>query len=262
MCAQNQFTGESLLMDPIDQFKKEVGENIAGLGENRDLQALSRIWLREVSRHRYPYNFAWMGRPIIQVPQDIVAMQELIWLVQPDLIIETGIAHGGSLVFSASMLELNSACGGPAEAEVLGIDIEIRPHNRREIESHPMSKRISTIEGSSIDPVVIEQVRKKASEKRQIMVCLDSNHTHEHVLKELNAYGPLTSIGSYCIVFDTLIADMPDEMFSDRPWGATDNPKTAVSAFLEVHPEFEADRTIDHKLLITVSPGGYLKRVR
>nr|WP_263012667.1 cephalosporin hydroxylase family protein [Laspinema sp. D3d] len=229
---------------------------------DRDIQALSRIWSRETNQNRYTYNFSWLGRPIIQYPQDIVAMQELIWGVQPDLIIETGIAHGGSLIFSASMLELNEICGGPQEAEVLGIDIDIRPHNREAIQAHPMFKRISMIQGSSIAPEIIEQVKAKAVNKKKILVSLDSNHTHDHVLAELEAYAPLVSVGSYCIVFDTLIEDLPDEMFGDRPWGKGNNPKTAVWEYLKTHPEFEIDKIIPHKLLITVAPDGYLKRLR
>jgi cephalosporin hydroxylase len=203
-----------------------------------------------------------MGRPIIQYPQDIVAMQELIWMIKPDLIVETGIAHGGSLVFSASMLELNAACGGPTDAEVLGIDIDIRAHNRAAIEEHPMSKRISMIQGSSIEPAIIDEVRARAQRKRKVLVCLDSNHTHDHVLAELEGYGMLTSVGSYCVVFDTIVDDLPGELFPDRPWGPGNNPKTAVREFLKTHTEFEIDKRIDHKLLISVAVDGYLKRVR
>ncbi|MGC8603010.1 MAG: cephalosporin hydroxylase family protein [Desulfomonilaceae bacterium] len=212
-------------------------------------------------RHKYSYNFAWLGRPIIQYPQDIIAMQEIIFEVKPDLIIETGIAHGGSLIFYASMLELVAACGGP-DGVVLGIDIDIRAHNRKAIEEHPMFKRISMIEGSSIAPEIITQVNEKAKDKKSIMVCLDSNHTHDHVLAELNAYAPLTSVGSYCVVFDTIIEDMPADFFPDRPWGPGNNPKTAVREYLKDHPEFEIDKSIEHKLLITVAPDGYLKRVK
>jgi cephalosporin hydroxylase len=260
-------------MDPITEFQEMVGDNIAKLGEDADLQALSRIWLREVTPYRYAYNFTWLGRPIIQVPQDIVALQEIIWNVQPDLIIETGIAHGGSLIFSASLLELNFICGGSKDAEVLGIDIDIRAHNREAIEAHPMSKRISLIQGSSIDPDIIQQVKAKTANKQKVLVCLDSNHTHDHVIAELQAYAPLTSVGSYCIVFDTLIEDMPDAMFGDRPWGPGDNPKTAVWKYLQSLKEneqvaqdgkplnFVIDQSVDHKLLISVAPDGYLKRI-
>jgi cephalosporin hydroxylase len=248
-------------MNPVESFKEKVARNVAALGEDRDVRGLSRIWSRETNRHGYTYNFSWLGRPIIQYPQDMVAMQELTWSIQPDLIIETGIAHGGSLVFSASMLELNAACGGPRDAEVLGVDIDIRAHNREAIELHPMSRRISMLQGSSIAPETIEQVEARAAGKHRVLVFLDSNHTHAHVLAELQAYAPLTSVGSYCVVFDTLIEEMPAEMFSDRPWGPGNSPMTAVGEYLKSHPEFETDRRIDHKLLISVAPDGYLKRV-
>ena len=188
-------------------------------------------------------------------------MQELIWSIQPDLIIETGIAHGGSLIFLASMLELNAACGGPSNASVLGIDIDIRPYNRAEIESHSMFKRIFMIQGSSTDPNVIEQVRIEAEGKQRVLVCLDSNHTHDHVLAELQMYAPLVSVGSYCVIFDTIIEDLPSDMFQDRPWSPGNNPKTAVWEYLRSHQEFVIDKSIQHKLLITVAPDGYLKRI-
>jgi len=172
------------------------------------------------------------------------------------------IAHGGSLVFMASILELNAACGGPKDASVLGIDIDIRPHNRDAIESHPMFRRIAMIQGSSIAPEVVAQVKSRAEGRRRVMVCLDSNHTHEHVLAELNAYAPLVSVGSYCVVFDTIVEDLPGDAYPDRPWGPGDSPKSAAAAYLAGHPEFEIDHAIDHKLLISVAPGGYLKRAR
>lgn len=240
---------------------QQVASNVRRLSAAEQLQRSSIQWVRDTVQYNYSYNFSWLGRPIIQYPQDIVAMQELIWSIKPDLIIETGIAHGGSLIFSASMLELNAVCGGPSDAEVLGVDIDIRQHNREAIEAHPMFKRISMIQGSSVDPGVIELVKNKAATKQRTMICLDSNHTHEHVLAELNAYAPLTSIGSYCVVFDTIIEDIPGEMFPDRPWGPGDNPRTAVREFLKSHSEFEISRNIDHKLLISVAPEGYLKRI-
>jgi cephalosporin hydroxylase len=248
--------------DPIQQFNEEKIQRINDYSNDLEWQELSSQWLVKAFHHKYMYNFSVLGRPVIQTPFEMVAMQEIIWSVQPDLIIETGIAHGGSLIFSSSMLELNSICGGPQEAEVLGIDIDIRKHNREAIEAHPMFKRISMIQGSSIAPEIIEQVTAKAEGKQKILVLLDSNHTHDHVLAELEAYAPLTSVGSYCVVFDTLVEDLPDEMFNDRPWGVGNNPKTAVSEYLKTHPEFEIDKSIQHKLLITVAPDGYLKRLR
>lgn len=211
---------------------------------------------------KYSYNFTWLGRPIIQYPQDIIAMQEIIWQVKPDLIIETGIAHGGSLIFYASMLELNAICGGPEDAQVLGIDIDIRPHNRKAIETHHMFRRISMIEGSSTDKGTAEHVYDFAKGKKQIMVLLDSMHTHDHVLKELQLYSPLVTKGSYLVVFDTIIEDMPAGSFPDRPWDKGNNPKTAVWEFLKSNDRFEIDKEIENKLLITVAPDGYLKCVK
>ncbi|NLQ05638.1 cephalosporin hydroxylase family protein [Cylindrospermopsis raciborskii] len=245
----------------MSNFEIEVLERLSLVAKNEEIARSSHTFLKATIQSKYSYNFYWLGRPIIQYPQDIVAMQELIWSIQPDLIIETGIAHGGSLIFSASMLELNAACGGPQSAEVLGIDIDIRQHNREAIESHPMYKRISMIQGSSIAPEIIEQVKLKAVNKQKILVCLDSNHTHDHVLAELEAYAPLTSVNSYCVVFDTMIEDFSDDMFADRPWGKGNNPKTAVWEYLKTHPEFEIDKSVQHKLLITVAPDGYLRRV-
>lgn len=246
--------------DPIKQHFKEVEERIVQQGESESVRAASRAFFDATEKTKYSYNFTWMGRPIIQYPQDIVAMQELIWEVQPDLIIETGIAHGGSLILYASLLELNAACGGPAEASILGVDIDIRTHNKEAIEAHPMSKRIEMIQGSSIASEIVDAVKAKAQGKQQIMLVLDSNHTHDHVLAELEAYAPLVTKGSYCVVFDTVVEDMPKGSFPDRPWDVGNNPKTAVWEYLKNHDEFEIDKRIQHKLLITVAPDGFLKR--
>lgn len=248
-------------MSEYDKFKRECAAEIAGMSDDPELAVATRSWMDCANRAKYSYHFEWMGRPIIQYPQDILAVQEIIWLVKPDLVIETGIAHGGSLIFSASMLELNAISGGPRDAEVLGIDIEIRAHNRAAIEAHPMARRISMIEGSSVAPDVISAVKAKAAGKRSVLVMLDSNHTHDHVLAELEAYAQLATVGSYCIVFDTVIEDMPDDAFADRSWGKGNNAKTATWEFLKRHPEFEVDKSIQHKLLITVAPDGYLKRL-
>lgn len=230
-------------------------------GEQAEMKAAAARFMEASIAPRYSYNFEWLGRPIIQYPQDIVAMQELIWKTQPDLIIETGIAHGGSLIFSAAMLELNAACGGNPDASVLGIDIDIRAHNREAIEAHAMFKRIDMLEGSSVDEAIVSQVRAEAAGKKSVLVCLDSNHTHDHVLAELEVYAPLVTAGNYCVVFDTIVDDLPDELYPDRPWSKTANPKTAVHQWLPDHPEFEIDRLIDDKLLISVAPDGFLKRV-
>jgi cephalosporin hydroxylase len=254
-------------------FEREVQDRIASNAEDKTLKDSARAFLSSSLASKYSYNYFWLGRPIIQYPQDMLAMQAIIWSVKPDLVIETGIAHGGSLIFSASMLELNAACGGPRDAEVLGVDIDIRAHNRKAIEAHPMFKRISMIEGSSIAPEIIERVTSMAAHKQRVMVCLDSNHTHDHVLSELEAYAPLTSVESYCVVFDTIIEDMTADMFPDRVWGPGNNPKTAVWEYLHrlkgdgrkaadgTSLFFEIDKAIEYTLLITAAPDGYLKRI-
>ena len=243
-------------------FDREIDDRIAANAANEGLRTIADALMKATIPTRYSYNFSWLGRPIIQYPQDIVAMQELLWSVQPDLVIETGIAHGGSLIFSASMLELNAACGGPKNAQVLGVDIDIRAHNRAAIEAHPLSGRIKMIQGSSIAREVVEEVKAVAAARQRVVVCLDSNHTHDHVLAELEAYAHLTTVGSYCVVFDTVVEELPAEFFADRPWGPGNNPRTAVREFLKRHPEFEIDKRIDNKLLISVAPDGYLKRIR
>ncbi len=248
-------------IDPVHEFENERIERVAENANSPMAEAAARF-LEASTIPKYSYNFSWMGRPIIQYPQDMIAMQELIWEIQPNLIIETGIAHGGSLIFSAAMLELNAACGGSNDARVLGIDIDIREHNKAAIEAHPMFKRIDMIQGSSIAPEIVAEVKQRAAGRSRILVCLDSNHTHDHVLAELQAYAQLTSIGSYCVVFDTVIEDLPAEMFPDRPWGPGDNPKTAVFEYLKSHPEFEIDKRVDNKILISVAPDGFLKRLR
>ncbi|KKH47429.1 cephalosporin hydroxylase family protein [Methanosarcina sp. 1.H.A.2.2] len=243
-------------MDKNLEFKEECRLRVANYGNDVLLKDSVKSFVNESIRAKYSYNFTWLGRPIIQYPQDIIAMQEIIWQVKPDLIIETGIAHGGSLIFYASMLEL---LGG--DGHVVGIDIDIRKHNRAEIEKHTMFKRITMIEGSSTDEEIAEEVRRLV-EGKKVLVCLDSNHTHEHVLRELELYAPLVSVGSYCVVFDTIIEDMPNGTYNDRPWDVGNNPKTAVWAYLKEHEEFVVDEDIENKLLITVAPSGYLKRVK
>jgi cephalosporin hydroxylase len=246
----------------MNNFDNEVAGRIDANAGNQSLKQSAHAFTVASIAAQYSYNFSWLGRPIIQYPQDIMAMQELIWQVQPDLIIETGIAHGGSLIFSAAMLELNAACGGPADAHVVGVDIDIRAHNRAAIEAHPMFKRITLIQGSSVDAGIVAQVHALAAGRQRVMVCLDSNHTHAHALAELEAYAPLTTVGSYCVVFDTVIEDLPAALYPDRPWGPGDNPKTAVWQYLAKHSEFEIDARVDHKLLVSVAPSGYLRRVR
>ncbi len=243
-------------------FDQEVAERLAANGTDVELQARAAEFMRASLGPRYSYNFSWLGRPIIQYPQDIVAMQEILAAVQPDLVVETGIAHGGSLILSASMLALNALCGGPADARVVGIDIDIRAHNRTAIEAHPLASRITMIEGSSIAPEVVARVGELAAGRKRVMVCLDSNHSHAHVLAELEAYAPLTAVGSYCVVFDTIVETTSECCPPGRPWGKGNNPATAVEAYLRDHSDFEVDTAMDHKLLVSVAPGGYLRRVR
>lgn len=267
----------------IAAFEAEKLNSVSSYSANKKWQELSSEWMIQAFKNRYMYNFSWQGRPIIQTPVDMVATQELIWQVKPDLIIETGIAHGGSLIMSAAMLALLDYCDAVETGQVLdpkgtsrrvlGLDIDIRPHNRAAIEAHPMAHRIDMIEGSSIAPEIVAQVHGIAKSYKKVLVCLDSNHTHDHVLAELEAYAPLTSAGSYCCVFDTLVEDLPDDMFPDRPWSPGNNPKTAVWEYLKRLKDegrkaadgaplaFEIDKSIEDKLLITVAPDGYLKRV-
>jgi cephalosporin hydroxylase len=258
-------------VNELEKFALEVEENINSLSKDSLLQALSQMWLRDVAKHKWSYNFRWLGRPAIQLPNDAWAMQELIWELKPDLVIESGIAHGGSLICYASMLALldiadavNSNClfdPLKTKRKVLGLDIDIRPHNRKAIEEHPMRPWIQMIEGSSISTEVVSQVHYIAKNYNRILVSLDSNHTHDHVLEELRAYAPLVTKGSYCVVFDTILEDMPAEQCVNRPWKPGNSPKTAIWEYLKSHPEFEIDKRIQHKLLITVAPDGYLKRV-
>lgn len=256
----------------MNDFQKEVADHISANLVNQDLKKAAHEFMLTSIGSKYSYNFEWLGRPIIQYPQDMVAMQELIWSVKPDLIIETGIAHGGSLILSASMLALldmeEAMLSGKtidprqSKRKVLGIDIDIRPHNRKAIEEHVMSSRIQMIQGSSIDAGIINEVHRISANYKKVLVCLDSNHTHDHVLAELEAYAPLTSIGSYCVVFDTIVEDMPKAMSFDRPWGPGNNPKTAVWEYTRRTQGFEIDQSMDGKLLVSVAPNGYLKRTK
>lgn len=264
-------------LDPIAAFEAEKAETIATYPTLTAWQDASNAWLKHAFQHRYMYHFGWMGRPIIQLPTDMVAFQEIVWQVKPDLIIETGIAHGGSLILSASLLAMLDYCDAvetgtvldPAKPKrrVLGVDIDIRAHNRAAIEAHPMAGRISMLQGSSIDAGMVAEVKKFAEGYKKVLVCLDSNHTHDHVLAELNAYAPLVNIGSYCLVFDTIVEYLPDGTFPDRPWAQGNNPHTAVQAFLRQQKtnhstlKFDVDYATQNKLMLTVAPNGFLKRI-
>ncbi len=256
-------------MGAAEDFERQVEQNKAFFRGNEALRTRSIDWMLAAAEGQYSYNFRWMGRPIIQYPSDIVAFQELVWQVRPDVIVETGVAHGGSAILSASLLAMLDYCDAvekgttldprASQRKVVAVDIDIRAHNRERIEAHPLAHLIELVQGSSIDDEVLAQVRKVA-EGRRTLVCLDSNHTHEHVLRELELYAPLVSSGSYCVVFDTLVEDLPESASDNRPWGPGNSPKTAVWEYLKQHPEFTIDHDIESKLLVTVAPDGYLKR--
>jgi cephalosporin hydroxylase len=245
-------------MGPIEQFKQERADAQQAMLQDAELKQKSLDWMLHSDKYKYTYNFTWMGRPIIKYPQDIVAMQELIWQVQPDLIIETGIAHGGSIIFSASMMEMLGNDG-----KVIAVDIDIREHNRIEIEKHPMMKRITMLQGSSVDPAIVQQISDYAAGFKNVMVVLDSNHSHEHVYRELEMYTPLVSLNSYILLPDTFVEFFPEGYVKDRPWDVGNNPYTAMEAFLKTTDAFVKDEAITNKLLVTEAfGGGYLKRVK
>jgi len=259
-------------MNDEENFRNQCHSEVAQQGGSATLQSLTRQWLEESIKTNYSYHFEWLGQPIIQYPQDIVGTQQLLWSIKPDLIIETGIARGGSLIFYASLLELMSQCGGPVDAKVLGIDIDIRAHNKEAILAHPMSKRIEMIQGSSIDLSIANDVRQRANTAKKVLVCLDSNHTHDHVLQELRLYAPMVSVDSYVVVFDTVVENLSSDLIKDRPWAKGNNPQTAVFEYLseldaqkafgiDNEPlQFIIDNHIENQLLITVAPSGFLKR--
>jgi len=259
-------------MSAYKEFLEERVSRIEDYAGDGDFIKNSSSWLEESMRKKYVYNFDWLDRPIIQYPQDMVAMQEIIWKTRPDVVIETGIAHGGSLILSASILALLDITDAKISGELLdptkpkrhvvGVDIDIREHNRIAIEAHPLSDRIHMIEGSSIDSKIVDEVKQFIKPESRVMVCLDSMHTHEHVLSELKAYAPLVTEGCYCIVFDTFVEDMPNDLFPDRPWSPGDNPKTAVHKFLENDKQYSIDKSIQDKLLITVAPDGFLQKIK
>jgi cephalosporin hydroxylase len=245
-------------MDPIAEFKKERSDAQKEMLQDTELKKKSLDWMLHADRYKYTYNFTWMGRPIIKYPQDITIMQELIWDVRPDLIIETGIAHGGSIIFSSSMMELLGNGG-----KVIAVDIDIRKHNRDAIEKHPMMKNITMLEGSSVDEKIVKQIADYAKNFKKVMVVLDSNHSHEHVFRELELYTPLVSMDSYILLPDTFVEFFPKGYVTNRPWDVGNNPYTAMEAFLKTTDQFVKDESITNKLLITEAfGGGYLKRVK
>ena len=266
--------GSRRTVTPLDKYRQDIAQRVADYPNRTELQTSARSFFDEIGigKANYVYNFTWLGVPIVQIPQDLQALQEIIWQVKPDLIIETGIAWGGSLIFSASMLSILEDCGEINNGKVVGIDVDIRSHNKQNIMAHPLAKRISMLEGSSIDQAIVEQVKRIALQHQRVVVCLDSNHTHDHVLAELEAYAPMVTPESYCMVGDTIIQDAPSYMTSERPWGKHNSPKSAVWEYmarlksegrlsLQGQPmKWEIDRFIEAKIVVTGSPDGYLKR--
>lgn len=259
-------------MTELEQFYNERSCRVESYSTNTELNQLANEWIRRSMQENYVYNFDWLGRPIIQYPEDIVGIQELVWEMKPDTIIETGVAHGGSLILSASLLALLDLCDSiekgkiynpkKSKRRVIGIDIDIRKHNRELIEQHAMSNYISLIEGSSIDRDVVSRVEELTKSSNSTCVFLDSNHTHDHVLSELRAYSQFVSVDNYCVVFDTFVELMPEQFFPTRPWDVGNNPMTAIRSFIDENTSFVVDEYISEKLQITVAKNGFLKRVK
>lgn len=255
-------------MNPIEEFKQDVESIIKEQGSDKEFKEITDEWMVKSIDHRSSYVFRWMGRPIIQYPQDMIQMQELIWEIKPDLIIETGIAHGGSLIFYASMLKM---LGDSKKRSVLGIDIDIREHNRKEIEAHPMYDIITMIQGSSIDDDIVKQVHDFAKDYETVMVIFDSCHTYDHVIEECHKYSDLVTKGSYLCIFDTMTGlyyrkkaergeELPKELI--RPWNENNNVEMAAKEFAKESDRFEVDDRITNKLMITCASGGYLKCIK
>lgn len=242
-------------MDDTNKFLAERAENIKTISSDDSLLKMGMSFVERSGRKKYSYNFDWLGLPIIQYPQDIVAMQEIVWKVKPDVIIETGVARGGSLVLYASILDLIG------KGKVVGVELDLREHNKKRIQDHPLSKRISFVEGSSTDATTFEKVTSQIKPSDVVMVILDSNHTEDHVTKELALYSKLVTRNSYLVVMDTSIEFMPDDYFPNRDWGKGNNPHSSVKKFLSTNKNFEIDQEVNGKLLISVAYDGYLKRI-
>lgn len=214
------------------QVEDDVRAGHHDLYSRQAFDIIAELWVKTGWVRKYSYGFSWLGRPIIQLPDDMLRIQEAIWQVRPDIIIETGIAHGGSLIFYASLMEMIG------KGRVIGLDIDIRAHNRAAIEAHPMVKRITMIEGSSVAPEVVDQVKALIKPEDVVMLILDSNHSAAHVAAELEAYGDLVTPGSYILSQDGVMQLVAGSPRAPAEW-ATDNPITAVNGFLARHPEFE-----------------------
>ncbi len=244
--------------DEINNFYKERMQSLRDIQSDNELKQKSIEWMIDADKYKYSYNFSWMGRPIIKYPADMIVQQELIWSLRPDLIIETGIAHGGSIIFSASMMKMMGING-----EVIGVDIDIREHNRILIESHPMSDIIKMYQGSSIDINIIKKIQKKANKHKTILVILDSCHSQEHVLNELRLYSQFVTKNSYIILPDTFIEFFPKGYFAkDRPWDKGNNPYTALKIFLNNNDNFKIDKDLSSKACISETIDGYIKKIK
>lgn len=245
------------MSDDRKAFAESQYVNAEALANDQEVQKQNIALYNMVDKHDYSYLWNWMGVPIIQNPADILVMQELIWKSKPDVIIETGVARGGSVIMYASILELLG------KGIVIGVDVDIREHNRDTIESHSMSKRIRLIEGSSTDKVTVARVLSFIEEGQKVMVVLDSNHTHDHVLDELTIYAPLVKNGQYLVVADTSVEYIaPSIHRGERPWGKGNNPKSAMDVYLKTCDRFEVDAFINNKLLLSSSPSGYLRCIK
>jgi cephalosporin hydroxylase len=245
------------ILDDREMFRLEAQENCLRLGADKQLFNLSRQLISEAEKYRYTYLWSWLGMPIIQLPADIVALQEVVWSSKPDIIVETGVARGGSLVFFASMLTLIG------QGKVIGVDIDIRAHNRDAIESHSLANRIVLIEGSSISAETVNRVKKHIPENAKVMVVLDSDHSRQHVLQELEVYAPLVSEGHYLIVADTILGHFTEEqtpIARSKVWYPGNEPYSALCDFLKNNTDFEPEPEINGKLIVASSPGGYLRR--
>jgi cephalosporin hydroxylase len=237
------------------EFEAQKRHDAAALAKDVELTAAALDVFARADEHSYSYLWSWLGVPIIQIPQDILVVQEIVWAHRPQLIIETGVARGGSVILFSSLLELIG------EGTVVGIDVDIRAHNRATIEEHPMSKRVRLVEGSSTDQRIVEEIAAMASSVDRVMVVLDSNHTHEHVSKELELYADFVTPGQFLVVADTVVESLPPQAHRPRDWGPGNNPATALAEFLARRHDFAVDDFIDNKLLMSSSPGGYLRRL-
>lgn len=240
-----------------EDLEKQKRENAGAQRQDEGLARIAHDFVVKSDQYGYGYQWTWCGLPVIQMPQDIVVTQEIIWACKPDVIIETGIAWGGSIALYASLLQLIG------KGKVVGVDLNLMNHVADQIMGLPFaSGRVHLYKGSSVDPDIVSRIRAHVSPGQSVMVLLDSNHTHEHVFEELKIYAPLVTKGQFLIVSDTIVEEIPVQEHRPRPWGPGNNPKTALRAYLRDHPEFEVDSYINAKALLTYSPDAYCRKVR